>query len=232
MCKTHPTGTSKPPFYSSKNTCRIQFSPTWPGQPPSPVEMPVPTFVSVVLSFAVEVVYETWLSHVGFKRKNSPPLVKYDGHMIHFLQTVIMIDVAIKIRILGIHYWRSILSIHVLLGFVRLLIWRSLTKLTGWCIWLQNEKLADDAVILEELMWSSWLGDFKETLFKLSGDEPFWSADIFQRGWKLVLGGCRMDRTLQNKWFKQVKTTSVYAVYLNLRWRCVDGITDLLLLEK
>lgn len=37
---------------------------------------------------------------------------------------------------------------------------------------------------------------------------------------------------MPNKWFKQVKTTSVYAVYLNLRWHCVDGITDLLLLEK
>lgn len=53
--------------------------------------------------FRLRVVYETSLSQVGFKRKNSPPLVKCDGNMIHFLQTVIMIDVAIKIRILGFH---------------------------------------------------------------------------------------------------------------------------------
>lgn len=130
MCKTHPTGTSKPPFYASKNTRRMphflrlgqdNLLRQWKC-----LCQPLCRWCSVS---PVEVVYETWLSHVGSKRKFPPPLVKYDGNMIHFLQTVIMIDVAIKIKILGIHsigdpYFQSMCY-----WFFCLLIWRSLTKL-------------------------------------------------------------------------------------------------------
>ena len=124
-CKTHPTGTSKPPFYSSKNTWRrchfLRLGQDNLLRPWKCLCQPLCRWCSVS---PVEVVYETWLSQVGSNRRFSPPLVKYDGNMIHFLQTAIMIDVAvaIKIRILGIHHWRSILSIHVLLFFLFALV--------------------------------------------------------------------------------------------------------------
>lgn len=102
MCKTHPTGTSKPPFYSSKNTWRrchfLRLGQDNLLRQWKCLCQPLCRWCSVSPQGRLwNMTKSSWIQEKIFPTTGEI-WWKYDP-----LQPVIIIDVAIKIRILGIH---------------------------------------------------------------------------------------------------------------------------------